>query len=63
MKKLAKRKKPFTDTLYQNRELHPESTVGNSLPLHTYVEILSDACTLTYFVYSFLCAVCMYAHV
>ena len=59
MKKLAKRVKKSTDI---NHELHTEST-RDSLPLYKYVEILGGTCTLTYSVYSFLCVVCMHAHV
>ena len=60
MKKLAKHEKKSTDI---NCELHTESTTRDSLPLHKYVEILDGICTLTYSVYSFLCVVCMHAHV
>ena len=59
MKKLAKREKKSTD-ICQNRELHPESTVGDSLPLHKYVEILSDACTLINIFCLFIFVCCMY---
>ena len=60
MKKLAKHEKKSTDI---NCELHTESTMRDSLSLHKYVEILVGICTLTYSVYSFLCVVCMHAHV